>query len=313
MAEFILPEEFLEDTDQKLRATNILFTGPEYCGISLLVSMIATFSVVWISIFFTLPSLPYPLYAIFVFLGSFVGLTKALPVYLIQSRVGELEEALPDALRQMSTALRAGVSVDAALEDVADSGYGALSEEFERTLAQIRRGRPIEGALRGMARRVKSDLYERAFFLIVEGMERGAELADVLESVSDDIRQVHTVQRERRAATMQQVLFLLAAALFAGPFIAGLVISVGGTFSSAQGGASGMGSLGASSGQALPESIPLVVPIYIMIQAAITALAVGVIRYGEVSKGFMYVVPFVGASIAVFYGASFFSSLLFPG
>ncbi len=222
-----------------------------------------------------------------------------------------MEEALPDALRQMSTSLRAGVSIDAALEDVADSGYGALSEEFERTLAQIRRGRAIEDALRGMATRVKSDLYERAFFLIVEGMERGAELADVLEAVSDDIRQVHTVQRERRAATMQQVLFLLAAALFAGPLIAGMVVSVGEAFSGAQTG--GGGGLISGAGQAIPESFSLVIPAYIMIQAAITAVAVGVIRYGEMSRGLMYVVPFVGGSVAVYYAAKIFSGLFFPG
>ncbi len=311
LAQTILPQSFLESTDEKLRSTNIAFSGSEFCGISLLVGIAAAAGIMVASFFISFPLLPSPVYAGTAFILSFLVLTLVLPYFFIERRIGELEDSLPDALRQMSTALRAGVSMDEALEDVAQSNYGALSEEFERTLAQVRRGRPMKGALRAMARRTQSELFERAFYLVVEGMERGAELADVLEAVSDDIREIHTVQRERRATTMQQIMFLLAAALFAAPFITGLVLELGNVFSSIEMGAGtgaggGATDTGASlSGRILPKGTRIVVPLFIAIQAAITSLAVGVIRYGEISKGLIYLPLFVTGAMGVFYGAQF--------
>lgn len=55
-----------------------------------------------------------------------------------------------------------------------------------------------------------------------------------------------------------------------------------------------------------------VVPAYIAIQAFITALGVGVIRYGEMSKGLIFVGPFVGISVGVFFGAKLFASFMLP-
>lgn len=283
-----------------------------------MVSIVAAVGIFIASLFITFPYLPGPIYSAVGFAGTFVSLVLVLPYFYIERRVGDLEDALPDALRQMSTALRAGVSMDAALEDVAESNYGPLSDEFTRTLAQVRRGRPMQGALKAMAKRTRSELYERAFFLIVEGMERGAELADVLEAVSDDIRETHTVQRERRAATMQQVMFLLAAALFAAPFITGLVLSlegvfseVGGNMASGGGGMGAGGAAGALTGPILPAGTKVVIPLFIVLESAITALAVGVIRYGRVTKGLLFVVPFVIAALVVFYGAQFASGFMF--
>lgn len=231
LARKVLPQRFLEATDNKLIPTNIALSGSEYCGLSFLFGGTVAVAVLSLSPFFSFPIFPDPVFALVSFVVLFLILTMILPVFLIRRRVGELENALPDGLRQMSTALKTGMSIDAAIDDVAKSEFGPLSEEFERTLAQVRRGRSVQGALRAMAERTRSELYERAFFLTVEGMEKGAELASVLEAVADDIRNVHTIQRERRAATMQQVLFLLVAALFAAPFIAGLVISIGALFS----------------------------------------------------------------------------------
>ncbi len=149
---------------RKLRSTNIAFTGSEYCGVSLLAGIIAAVGIYVASLFLPFPLLPGFVYSIITFFATFLALTLVLPFFFIESRVGELEESLPDALRQMSTALRAGVSMDEALEDVAQSNYGALSEEFQRTLAQVRRGRAMQNALRAMARRTQSELFERAFF-----------------------------------------------------------------------------------------------------------------------------------------------------
>ncbi len=286
----VFPHDFLKETDRRLESTNIMLSAEEYIGSSVLISIsiaVATFLAGLI-----LSSAPLMILTILAFVITFSGLSYVLPYYLTQRRARELELVLPDGLRQMASTLRAGVGIDAAMDDIAKSRYGALSREFERAVVEVRRGRALEDALNALARRSSSPLYERAFHLITEGIERGAALADVLDSVSKDAREIQTVQRERRAATMQQVLFLLVAAIFAAPLIAGIVVGVGSGFS-----ALGAGTAG------LPEGTSTIVMLYIAIQAFICALAVGVIRYGQMMKGFMFVLPFIIGAIVMFYVA----------
>jgi|GEM_PF-396654 len=316
LAEKVFPEDFIDDMEKKLLSTNVAFSGSEYIGLTLMIGFLVAIALGAASVFISFPYIPGWVYAIAAFSLIFIVLVYGLPYFLREQRVGELEENLPDALRQMSTALKAGVSMDEALEDVGDSNYGALSEEFERTLAQVRRGRPMEGALRAMADRTGSELVHRAFFLLVEGMERGAELADVLETISDDIRETHTIQRERKSSTTQQVMFLLAASLFAAPFITGLVLELSGVFAEVGGaggggaGGGGMGGDGGFGGQVLPPGSSLIVGGFIAIQAAATSLAVGVIRYGEITKGLMYMPLLTPAAVGVYFGAQFALGLM---
>lgn len=306
MATKVLPESFIDDMEKKLRSTNVAFSGSEFSGLALFIGILILIGLGIGSIFVTFPFIPGWGWGIVGFGLFFLIFTYGVPYFLMEMRIGDLEENLPDALRQMSTALRAGVSINEALEDVAQSNYGPLSEEFERTLAQVRRGRPMKNALKAMASRTGSELVQRAFFLVVEGMERGAEMADVLEAVSDDIREVHTVQRERQSSTTQQVMFLLAASLFAAPFITGLVIELSGVFAEvgANGGGAAMGGAGGGmGGEVLPPGTELIVGGFIAIQAAITSLAVGVIRYGDFSKGLMYLPLLTPAAVGIYYGA----------
>ncbi|MBS3815906.1 MAG: type II secretion system F family protein, partial [Hadesarchaea archaeon] len=295
LARKTLPNNFINKTEKQLESTRLLLSGEEFLGITLILSIVAGVAGFVVGFLF-LQLILGILLGILGFAATFIGISMAVPYYLIQKRSQEIEAALPDGLRQMASTLRAGVGMNSAMEDLAKSGYGPLSEEFERAVVEIRRGRSTEDSLAALARRSNSELCDRAFRLIVEGIERGASMADVLDSVSKDAREVQTIKRERRTATMQQVLFLVAASVFAAPFIAGLVIAVSGVFSGMGGGAIGLG-------EALPPGMEFIVFAFILIQAAICALAIGVIRYGRMMKGIMFLPPFMIGSGGVFYAA----------
>jgi len=277
----LLPARMLEGLDRRLLTTGILLSAEEYAGLCFLLSLGGGVlaSLLSLSFFPSLLPLLLPLTVVGIFL---VGIL-AVPSYLTQRRAARLERELPDALRQMASTLRAGLSLDAAMEEVARSGYGTLSAEFERALAEVRRGRPMVEALWALSLRSGSPLCERAFGLLIEGMEKGVALADVLQAVARDISEVHALQRERRAATTQQVLFLVAVSLFASPFILGLSVSIG-----------------AKGGMGMPEGMDLIALGYTLIQASLCSLAVGIVRYGKVSKGLSFLLPFAVASALVF-------------
>jgi len=291
-AKRVFPEKFMHNLDRRLESTKIVLAAEEYVGITLLATIIVGVTAGLVGMFLRLP-IPAPLFALLAAFITFPVLTLGVPYYLAQRRAIELERALPDTLRQIASTLRAGVGIDMAMDDIAKSGYGVLSKEFDRVVGEIRRGRTLESALLALARRSNSPLYKRAFQLIVEGIERGAALANILDSVSTDIREVHAIQRERQAATTQQVLFLFVVALFAVPFIIGLTVAVSG-FRIGGGPAASAG---------LPAEIGTIAMVYIIIQAFICSLAVGVIRYGRILKGLTFAVPFMVVATIAFYVA----------
>jgi flagellar protein FlaJ len=286
VAKRVFSENFMLTLDQRLESTKIALSAGEYLGLSLLTAVIVSIGVGFTIIIF---NFPIPLFLTFlvmvlVAIASFLSLTILLPKYLTQRRAAELERMLPDALRQMASILRAGVSIDGALNDIAKSRYGELSREFERVLTEVKRGRTLESALLALAKRTHSPLYDRAFRLIVEGVEKGAALAGVLDAVATDAKEVHAIQRERRSVTTQQVIFLFAVALFAVPFVVGLTAGIG-----------GISALGR-----LPPEMATIAMAYIAIQAFICGLAIGVIRYGRMSKGISYSIPSMIVATIVF-------------
>jgi len=302
MVKRVFPKKFLSDIELKLESTNIALTAEEFIATALLITLGFCVGIVAAGAFLG-PS-PFILSMVLISIAVvFPMLMLGVPYYLTQRRVAELDRMLPDALRQMASTLRAGIGIDAAMEDIVKSKYGALSREFERAVMEIRRGRSLGSALLALARRSGSILYDRAFRLIVEGVERGAAIANVLDAVSEDVREVQAIQRERRASTMQQVLFLFVVALFAAPLISGLTVAVGGIFS---------GAAGVTAVNALPEGISTIVMLYIVIQAFICALAVGVIRYGQMSKGLTFTLPFMLIAAGVFFAARILMSFVTP-
>ena len=160
-------------------------------------------------------------------------------------------------------------------------------------MQEIRRGRATDSALTAFARRIKSPIYERSFLLIVEGMRRGASLAQVLDSIAADTREVQRIARERAAVTMMQSMFIFVTCGLAGPMVAGMVIKIVEIFQ-AQKIISGL----------TPEvfnTISLIILVFMGIQAVIGSLAVGVMRHGEMTKGLRYSTFLVPLAMGVYY------------
>jgi len=103
------------------------------------------------------------------------------------SKSTEAARELPFALRQMATELRAGIGLHDSMSSIATSGYGPLSEEFSRTLEEIRYGETTEKALLDMSERINSEGLERAIHQITRTLTSGGDLAKTLTVIADDI------------------------------------------------------------------------------------------------------------------------------
>lgn len=123
--------------------------------------------------------------------GMLIFLMAIFLVFLPKLQKGkkssEASRELPYALRQMATELRAGLGLHESMRSVALSGYGPLSEEFARTLEEIKYGETTENALMDMSERINSDGMKRAVYQITRTLASGGDLSRTLNVIAEDI------------------------------------------------------------------------------------------------------------------------------
>ena len=114
------------------------------------------------------------------------GFIVFLPKLRSEKRLSEASRELPFALRQMATELRAGLGLHESMRSVAMSGYGPLSEEFARTLEEIRYGETTENALIDLSERINSEGLKRAIHQITRTLSSGGNLSQTLNVIAED-------------------------------------------------------------------------------------------------------------------------------
>lgn len=127
---------------------------------------------------------------------------------------------LDSTLQLISGSLRSGFGIMQALDTVANETEAPTSEEFTRVLGETRLGRELGDALEASARRVDSEDYYWVVSAIEISREVGGNLAEVLDNVSNTIRQRNTLRRQVRALSAEGrvsalILFLLPIVMFA--------------------------------------------------------------------------------------------------
>lgn len=130
------------------------------------------------------------------------GPTIALRVAL-DRRAEKLREQLPDVLTIMASSLRAGHSFLQALDTVAKEISQPAAAEFQRVVAEIRLGRPGEEALEAMSDRVGSPDFKWAVLAVNIQREVGGNLAEILDTVSDTLRERAMMRRQIRVLTSE--------------------------------------------------------------------------------------------------------------
>jgi tight adherence protein B len=97
--------------------------------------------------------------------------------------------------------LRAGYSVPQAMEAVAKEAPPPASIEFKRVVAEISIGVPMEISLDNMTSRIDSEDLDLVFTAVNIQREVGGNLAEILETISETIRQRVRIKGEIRTLT----------------------------------------------------------------------------------------------------------------
>lgn len=159
------------------------------------------------------------------------GLLFALVGFLIpeiwlrtraRKRVQEFVLQLPDTLALIVGGMRAGFSLQQSMLNVSKEAPEPTATEFMRLGQEIQLGIPLQEALDGMVRRIKSPDLEMIVSVFKIHGRVGGNLAMVLENVGSTIRERVRLRREVQVITAQQryASYVLGAL----PFVLGMIL-----------------------------------------------------------------------------------------
>jgi tight adherence protein B len=128
---------------------------------------------------------------------------RAFIVRKVDKKRSLFAEQLPDNLQVLASALRAGHSLVGALSVVVDDAAEPSQTEFRRVIADEQLGVPLESALDIVVRRM--DNRDLAQIGLVAALQRqtGGNMAEVLDRVTETIRERAELRRMVRALTAQ--------------------------------------------------------------------------------------------------------------
>ena len=168
--------------------------------------------------------LTQPLPVVLVVAAIAGGIPYAMLRLALRRREAKLRGQLPDVLTIMASSLRAGHSFLQALDTVAKEINEPAATEFNRVVAEIRLGRPAEDALSSMGDRIGSEDFKWAVLAINIQREVGGNLAEILDTVADTIRERDKIRRDVDTLTTEGRLS--AYVLIAMPFVIALYMTL---------------------------------------------------------------------------------------
>lgn len=141
-------------------------------------------------------------------LAALAGLLGAvLPrlawVLMRHRRSLRLVQQLPDGLTMMAGSLRAGASLQNALDMVVRESPAPLSQEFSLLLREQRLGLALEDSLRGLGQRLKLEDIDLFVAALTIAKEVGGNLSEILERLSAALRAKAVMEGKIRALTAQ--------------------------------------------------------------------------------------------------------------
>jgi len=270
----------------------------EYSGLELVISIISYYIISFFLAFAIL----------IVLFFMYLGLRK-------YKRKKEVEEVLPDYLQLVATNIGSGMTIDQALWYAVRSRFGILAFEMELVAKKIMGGAELKEALMDFSDSYDSDILKKSIVLLIEGLEAGGEVAELISKISWNIKETQIMRKEVSADVTTYVIFITFAAIVAAPLLFALshrIIIVMSEVTSKMD-FSNVASVGTklpiqNIGKGLnPKEFKNFAFICLSITGLFSAMIISSVRKGNVKEGVRLIPIFIAISLVLFL---IFSSLL---
>jgi len=155
--------------------------------------------------------------------AGFFAPAAAIAAYR-RRRVRRFDAQLTEALQQMANALRAGQTLQQAIDHAGRDAQRPLSEEFGLLVKEVKLGVPVDEALAAMANRVRSEDLELVATSAGIARQLGGNLAEMFDAIGATIRERFRLEGKIAALTSQgklQGMIVASLPLLVGLFLDG--------------------------------------------------------------------------------------------
>lgn len=267
-----------------------------------------------------------------ILIGLAVGVSSLIIIHLsivltADSRAEEIEKILPDALQLIAANVRAGMTIDRAIWLAARPEFGVFEEEIKRAGAKTLGGKPIKDALMEMAYRVKSNLLEKMIRLIIEGIESGGEMANLLEATANNARSTQSMKKEIKSSVTTYSIFIFFSAVLGAPALYSISIFfvnqmsklwspqvLGIVGSSSAGFGTGLNLLSRASAPTISTNMLFWFAMAsILVTTFFGSLLIGLIQTGKEKNGIKFIPLLAIGAILMFFTTQILLGVLFGG
>lgn len=118
--------------------------------------------------------------------------------YIQEKKKKDVEDHLPDFLREISSSTASGMTVFDAISSAAQADHGRLTAELQRMAAQLSWGISVKQALDNFAERINTDAVKRMAVTVNKALEIGGNTSAVFEAAAKEIDQSKRVELQRK-------------------------------------------------------------------------------------------------------------------
>lgn len=176
-------------------ADMFLFIDPGRLFMANVVAMVVLPLLVWL--------LTRDVTATLVVLGLIVVLPSFLYRRMRRKRLKRIEAQLPDALAMVSGSMRAGASLNIALESMVKEQSPPITQEFELFLKEQRLGVDFDVSMSNMEARIPIQDFSMLVTALRINREVGGNLADTIESLGETLRRKAMMEGKIQSLTAQ--------------------------------------------------------------------------------------------------------------
>jgi flagellar protein FlaJ len=111
----------------------------------------------------------------------------------------DIEDQLPDFLREISSSTASGMTVFDAINSVSKGEHGRLTPELQRMSSQLSWGISVKDALDNFAKKVNTNSVKRMAITINKALEIGGNTSAVFDAAAREMDQAKRVEQQRKA------------------------------------------------------------------------------------------------------------------
>jgi len=118
--------------------------------------------------------------------------------HLATKKKREIENQLPDFLREISSSTASGMTVFDSIRSASKGDHGRLTHELQTMASQLSWGISVNEVLDNFAKRMKTDIVKRMVITIKKALEIGGNTSAVFNAAAVEIDQAKRVEEQRK-------------------------------------------------------------------------------------------------------------------